>query len=104
MPAREVAGKWGSGADVDAAAATAAAIAAGPDHQCHYRSLLPHRRCCPLHRSQCLCRPHHHLHRLHPHDHPHHLHLPRRLHHRLLHHHPHRPCHPCRPCRCDASH
>ncbi|CAI7874702.1 unnamed protein product [Closterium sp. NIES-54] len=93
---QEVAGKWGSGADADAAA--------GPDHQCHYRSLLPHRRCCRLHRSQCLRRPHHHLHRLDPHDHPQHLHLPRRLHHCHLHRHPHRPCHPCRPCRCDASH
>ncbi|CAI7839160.1 unnamed protein product, partial [Closterium sp. NIES-54] len=94
---QEAAGKWGSGADADAAgaatAAAAAAAAAGPDHHCHHRSLLPHLRCCRLHRSQCLRRPHHHLHRLHPHDHPHHLHL-----------HPHCPCHPCRPCRCDASH
>ncbi|CAI7755174.1 unnamed protein product [Closterium sp. NIES-53] len=67
---QEAAGKWGSGTDADAAAAAAdaAAAAAGPDHQCHYRPLLPHRRCCPLHRSQCLRRPHHHLHRLHPHD------------------------------------
>ncbi|CAI7920295.1 unnamed protein product [Closterium sp. NIES-53] len=94
---QEAAGKWGSGADADAAAA-------GPDHQCQYLSLLPHRHCCPLHRSQCLRRPHHHLHRLHPHDHPHYLHLPRRLHHRHLHRHPHRPCHPYRPCRCVASH
>ncbi|CAI7891510.1 unnamed protein product [Closterium sp. NIES-54] len=99
----EAAGKWGSGADADAAAAAAgagAAAAAGPDHHCHHRSLLPHLRCYRLHRSQCLSRPHHHLHRLHPHDHPHHR---LRLHH-LYHLHPHRPCHSCRPCRCDASH
>ncbi|CAI7823383.1 unnamed protein product [Closterium sp. NIES-53] len=104
---QEAAGKWGSGADADAAGAAAAAVAsaaaAGPDHDCHQRSLLPHLRCCRLHRSLCLYRPHHHLHGLHPHDHPHHrLHL-HHLH--YLHHlHPHRPCHPCRPCRCDASH
>ncbi|CAI7914248.1 unnamed protein product, partial [Closterium sp. NIES-54] len=87
------AGNWGSGAD-----AAAVASAAGPDHLCHHCSPLPHCCRCHLHRSQCPCRPHHHLHHLH-HLHPHDL-----PHHRHLHRHPHLPCHPCRPCRCDASH